>query len=222
MNNDVSIALLCLVLGIGLAITGAMRGKGIGGKVPDILGAFSKYWRYLLAFVGIGLLMWMYYTDISLVDIIKWAAKHWPFVVIAGVSGYVAILFAANRTVSGDVDWPKLASPLKSLGIYAGVTLLVLTSPVGEWVAKVGGGEGPVVAKSFTMPPGGKSELIPTTHGLRVVMDGDKFRLHTVYRDGRDCAYREKDSCPDGPILGVYAVNEDAVHPNTVSYTHAK
>ncbi|MFA5942289.1 MAG: hypothetical protein WC798_01300 [Candidatus Paceibacterota bacterium] len=58
----------------------------------------------------------------------------------------------------------------------------------------------------LVMPPRGRSEEIPRAPGMRIVMDGDNFRLHNVYQDGTECA--SEDACPDGPLRGVYATNE--------------
>lgn len=70
----------------------------------------------------------------------------------------------------------------------------------------------------LTMLAGGKSERIPVPPYMHVVMKGDNFRLHNVYRDGHECAFGE--ACTDGPLAAVYVTNEDTKNPNIVSYSY--
>lgn len=78
--------------------------------------------------------------------------------------------------------------------------------PVHEW-------------PTFTLPPGGKSVRILIPHGVALTANGHKFRLYTVYRDGRECFTSSGDTqpCPDGPVVAGYIVNE-AQETNIVSY----
>ena len=73
-------------------------------------------------------------------------------------------------------------------------TIPLASSPQSEW-------------PKLVIPAGGRSEQVQVPHGMRMVMAGSKFRLHTVYQDGRDCTFGGE-QCPDGAVVGNYAVNE--------------
>lgn len=66
---------------------------------------------------------------------------------------------------------------------------------------------------------GGKSALIPVPPGMYIVMAGNKFLNHTVYRDGSECSFVGT-PCPNGAVAGNYATNE-ATEANIVSYAFA-
>ena len=70
----------------------------------------------------------------------------------------------------------------------------------------------------LVIPAGGKSELIAVPPGMHIVMNGNNFRVHNVYTDGKDCAFGE--SCIAGPLVGNYAKNE-AQTTNIVVYAFA-
>ncbi len=99
------------------------------------------------------------------------------------------------------------------------MTLVLVIYQIATYEPKKKSGPEQEKAMMFSMPPGGKTELIPSQRGKRVVVDGDKFRLHNVYRDGHECAFGE--ACIDGPLAGVYATNEDLKNPSTVTVTYA-
>ncbi|MDP1707200.1 MAG: hypothetical protein Q8L30_01460 [bacterium] len=72
----------------------------------------------------------------------------------------------------------------------------------------------------LVIPAPGRSKLIPVPQGMHVKMvGGNKFRLYTVYQDGRECAFG--DSCPISPQKGVYAKNE-AEETIIVSYAYVQ
>lgn len=71
----------------------------------------------------------------------------------------------------------------------------------------------------LVIPPRAKSERILVPVGMRIVMDGNQFLNHTVYRDGKDCAFGGS-PCPNGDVVGNDATNESD-ETNVVSYAFA-
>jgi hypothetical protein len=68
------------------------------------------------------------------------------------------------------------------------------------------------------IPANGRSGyiLLPIEmHHIVVKGTGSAFRLHSVYADGKDCAFGN--SCPDGNVTGNYIVDESGAD-NKVSY----
>ena len=83
------------------------------------------------------------------------------------------------------------------------------STPVAQW-------------PKIVLPPGGKSERIPVPQGMRVAMDGEDFRFHCVYRDGHEESFgKREESCPNGDMPFVYAMNGRKKEPNIVSYAYA-
>ena len=71
----------------------------------------------------------------------------------------------------------------------------------------------------LVIPAGGRSELVPVPPGMYIVMAGNGFINHTVYRDGHECSFSGT-QCPDGAVAGNYATNETQ-ETNIVSYAFA-
>ncbi len=78
------------------------------------------------------------------------------------------------------------------------------SSPQSEW-------------PKLTIPPNGKSPMIPAVPGMRIMMAGNNFRNYTVYRDGSECAYHGT-VCPNQSI-GAYAKDESGV-ANIIVYAY--
>lgn len=157
--------------------------------------------------VGAAIMYWGMQHPLRTADVGKLGWDNWFSVLV--VWGTLAALIAVNSAALGKAA-PVLHKTL------AGIMFMIFVGfPVWDWAS------GHESAKKepllFSMPPGGRTELIPANR-MHVVMDGDNFRLHNVYRDGHECAFG--DSCVDGPLSGVYATNLDKEHPNTVSVRH--
>jgi len=70
----------------------------------------------------------------------------------------------------------------------------------------------------LTLPPMGRSELVAVPPQMHIVVIGNNFRVHNVYKDGHECAFGE--ACVAGPLSGNYVTNE-AGGTNIVSYAFA-
>lgn len=66
----------------------------------------------------------------------------------------------------------------------------------------------------------GRSENIPIPPGMRIVMSGNGFVLHTMYTDGHECSFEESGVCPVGAYTGSYAKNKVS-ETNIVAYAFA-
>ncbi len=61
----------------------------------------------------------------------------------------------------------------------------------------------------LVVDPGGTSKRIPLPLRMHhIVVAGNKYQLHTVYADGRECASFGKETCPEGAVTEYYVTNE--------------
>ena len=149
-------------------------------------------------------------------DVGIWSWQHWlPLLIFWGI---LATLIALGATK----EWKKtlqktvaavMLTLLAGALIMSGGPAAVVTSAM-PYRDNVVGNPGVLV-----IPPKGRSRLISVPPGTRLVMVGEGFVNHTVYSDGRDCAF-DGNPCPNGDVVGSYAVNETN-ETNTVSYTFA-
>jgi hypothetical protein len=184
----------------------------------------SNITTVLVVIVGAVLVYWGFQnTHVRPADVGSWGFDKWlPLLILWGIIAALIVLNAESGT----------AKTLQL--VLAGVMVaLLVVFPLWHWIEKPSAGtshatrsEVPLASSpqstwpKLVIPAGGRSELIPVPQGMHVTMvGGNKFRLHTVYQDGSECAFG--DSCPISPQKGVYAKNE-ATDTNIVSYAYVQ
>lgn len=206
----------------------AMRASGgtPAGTQPDVdeQGWFrKKLWSILLVIGGAVALYWGFNTQMRPVDVGNWSYGKWlPLLIFWGFGAALIALNAKEKT----------AVTLQKVLMWVMLALLIAL-PLWSWIATPSDSTSQQAAHSeiplasspqsswpkLAIPANGKSERIPVPPGMRIVMAGNKFLLHNVYRDGNECSFNQ--SCPDiGAVAGNYATNE-AQETNIVAYAFA-
>ena len=126
---------------------------------------------------------------------------------IAGIRVYVAR--ARNTTATRVYGWFSWSWSIfgRALAIMAVVLCGYSVYRFYVWCSE----------SRVTIPPRGKSGLIrvPPYHHMEIV-NGDHYRLHNIYTDGRDCT----ESCTDGPLSGMVVENISS-GTNVITYAFA-
>ncbi|MCR4276083.1 MAG: hypothetical protein NUV90_01730 [Candidatus Parcubacteria bacterium] len=167
-------------------------------------------------------LYWGFNTQMRPADVGSWSYDKWiPLLIIWGIGAALIALNAKEKTavtLQKVLTWVMLA--------------LLIALPVWFWIVtpstnpqQATRSEVPLASSpqsswpKLVIPANGKSERIPVPPGMRIVMAGNKFLLHNVYRNGNECSFNQ--SCPDvGAVAGNYATNE-AQETNIVAYAFA-
>lgn len=171
--------------------------------------------------IGLIALLWAYIAQAGLTDAARLAANNRLLVLI--LAGVLIGLIAINKDTFG--------KGANQLGWIVGVTalLLMFAMPVVDWCnspsaprpAKPASVPAPIVRDmtpkghaKITIPPMGRSRLIKVSRNMHLIVeDGDHYRLHNIYTDGRDCV----EGCQDGPLSGMVIENVSQ-ESNNISY----
>ena len=180
----------------------------------------TKYlWAVSVILVGIAVLWGLQGTlgtlsqslqSPSLQTVWETTKDYWMWIFLTFIILFVLAFFLPEEK-------KEVAAKLQWFIVMLGLLLFVVFPILGLFTGTGGPGQEKVMV--LTISAGGKSERIPVPPYMHVVMKGDNFRLHNVYRDGHECAFGE--ACTDGPLAAVYATNEDTKNPNIVSYSYA-
>lgn len=196
------------------------------GKVTNGLknGAASFKNISMILFCVALLLFWWFYSSSwkspGLAEVVEWKNAYWlPILVglaiVYALAGYATTVTEVARAIVlavafmlfiGFPVWVWVTGP-STTPRATRVEVPLASSPQSSW-------------SKLAIPALGRSEQIPVPPGMKAVMAGNRFVLHTVYVDGRDCSFKESGICPPGAYAGIYAVNE-AEETNTVSYAFA-
>lgn len=199
MNMNMIFAAAGFLICTTLVIAALSGKKNLTGSLPKM--TFAPWILYVtLALATLGFLWWLYKSNLTITKVSAWVWEHLIFTLVVTA---IATAFSDRLFLSKKMWWIPAA-------IVAG---LIAT----HWINSPSSTPKSQAPLTFSMPPGGRTVLIPANR-KHVVMDGDNFLLHSVYRDGHECASNER--CKDGPLAGVYATNLDTVHSNTVTVSY--
>lgn len=190
---------------------------------------YSEYGlSIVVVVVGAALVYWGFQnTQIRPTDAGRLGWTYWlPLLIIWGVlAALVALNSKTLGAAAGVLQW-----------VFAGVMVaLLVILPLWHWVespsvgaSQVARSEIPLASSpqsswpKLVIPAGGRSERIPVPQSMHVVMGGENFRFHCVYRDGHEESFgKGGSSCSDGNMPYVYATNENSKDVNIVSYAYA-
>lgn len=187
----------------------------------------SNLVAFLFGIVGIGLLWWLYQSNLTVTGASDWVWKRLVFSIVlaAVVTGFLAWFFPEQ-------EWAMWTAPVV-LVVLIVVHLVAGQSSTIPPHRPAHSGRSALLKKSpankphskwerLWIPAGGTSEFIPLPYGMHnVVVRGAKYQLYTTYEDGRECHSFGEATCPDGGVTGNYIVNEaekDIVYNDTFFY----
>lgn len=185
----------------------------IAGIVVFYFGVYSPSWK-----------------NPSLAEVVNQSRNNWFWVLL--FAGILAILIAriAGGGATKTLQW-CLAGTLLFLFIVLPVWFWIVGTGTPNVLRSSSRSEVPLASAPVSewpqlVMPAGMGEMservqyTPAMAGKHIVMKGNNFRLHTVYQDGKECAFGER--CDTNkPQAGAYVMNE-AKERNVVSYAFAQ
>lgn len=202
----------------------------------------SNWPSFLIATVGLMFIYWGFQnTQIGLADAGSWGRNHWvPLLTFWGVGATLIALnaemlkkatrtlqwvlagmmfmffigfpilgwFGESKTPAGQKQSAAVVQPERAMHSVStpatSAAVPLATAPKSQWL-------------KLTIEPRGRGDIQLPSGMHHFVVTGDKYRVHTVYADGRDCDTFGKETCPDGAVVEYY-VSNDATEKNTILY----
>ena len=186
----------------------------------------EMFWTVLIILAGVAALIYRGFdTELDLTDAGKLSREYWlQILIVYGIGASLIWLHAKEsegktlqKALAGGVitllvvlpwyEWMQNRSvTTQHASVYSDIPLA--SAPQSSW-------------PQLIIAAGGESELIPVPPQMRPVLFGEDFRVHCVYRDGREIDFgKGEDPCPSGDMPFVYATNE-AMGTNIVLYAYA-
>jgi hypothetical protein len=217
------------------AVAGAVINPPSAGSTARIITSVMLL-IVILTMVG-AILMGASITRPKMSSLFQWALGNWLAVLLIWgcAEGLIELGSAYLGQAKYIVQW-LLRGAVLLLFVIAGIGSQFETTPekahaaaeqareasarkaAPHWLAVPLASSDTSVWPQVTIPASGRTADIALPiemHHILVKGTGGKFRLHTVYAGGRDCAFG--DSCPDGDVTKYYVVDESGA-ANTVSY----